>query len=355
MEKQQIIELSAVIMEEIAQRLNNTWYQKLQGRIQIRWTNKPAYNAWALSNSAVNEPPDHTIVLTHNLALTIYEDAMHYCRIAQSELIKPHFKPIFGKTFKGEETTLPIEFDVEDCQHIMFVAAFTWVIFHELGHLTQEHGVIRRRFAEIKTHQLEIADCEIFGEHTLDQSAIGCFHATELAADFEAIDWCILDLMTTFSEEQYIPSVYMLVCGISCVTHRFYDGQPLDSEGKLFGTHPNPILRMEFILPHIVELLDSDIVREKTNHQTDRTALSDLLSKAAYSSVFYWNIRFQSDAETAANLLVKGMVEKSEVQLHLREIIRVWDTLSPVVKKVRRFGPPLSIMDFTDEIRNKLR
>lgn len=354
MERDQIIALASHIMQEIEQRLNAVWYQELGGKISIEWTTQPVFNAWALSGAGVNEPPLHRILLSQHLALNIFEDAVNYCQVAETEFLKPLYEPLFGEQDADVSTTLPTEFQLEDCQHIMFVAAFTWVVFHELGHLTQEHGYIRRHFSKWKPSNLFMGECEIFGQHELNEQDVGFFQVTELAADFEAVDWCILDLMTTFSGADYIASSYLLVCGISCVVQRFFDGQPLDKNGKIHGTHPNPILRMEFVVPHVIELLDSEIVREKTAHGFTRLELSDLLSKASYSSVLYWHHRFRADPLEARNLLLQGMVVRSEAQIHLRKMVEFWDLLASEVEKVRRFGSPLALMSFTDEIRERL-
>ena len=116
----------------------------------------------------------------------------------------------------------------------IFVAAITWVFFHELGHLMQEHGVIRAEFgstAEGPGLAADIQDFEASGDDVLIGREAVVSHATELAADFEAMNFYVAELIRHVSDPTFASVeartevlaglVYVMLCGLSLVFFRF--------------------------------------------------------------------------------------------------------------------------------------
>jgi hypothetical protein len=59
-----------------------------------------------------------------------------------------------------------------------------------------------------------------------------------------------------------VDSIYLFVCGLSCILYRFHGLRNLTLSSLPKGTHPHPIIRMEIHVPHIFEFLDLEANRE---------------------------------------------------------------------------------------------
>ena len=116
--------------------------------------------------------------------------------------------------FYDDPAKLPNCFNGEEHVKNMFVAAITWVYFHEIGHLMQEHGVIRREFGPADGSALqttEVHDFEASSHQLINGREALVSHVTELAADFEATNFYVIELLRHVNHPDFPPCQYDLL------------------------------------------------------------------------------------------------------------------------------------------------
>lgn len=357
----EICDLAVEVISTIANDLQSGIYNDLGGALNVSWVAAENFNAWAESPGNLSEPPEHKICLHYELAIRLYKDTEEFCDFATTELID---NPAIGfRMMFGSAAPLPEAFTREDCVRNMFIAALTWVFFHELGHLTQEHGIIRSSFGNTPVEDFKIHEYEAMSNgQALTGRTSAISHVTEMAADFEATHFCTLELIRHFTNEElvgkdftgneFIGSIFMLICGISFIFHRFRGDRSEPPQTTPTGSHPHPSIRMEHYLPQLYEFLDYDSVREYTRHTLDRGGLVRLCAQAAYSGAAFWFSRRLRQQGNFSDQLVRGLRNRPEIKEYFRLIIDTWDEVEPVIKKNRRFGTPLGLMTFSDDFRN---
>ncbi|MES2207272.1 MAG: hypothetical protein V4525_10845 [Pseudomonadota bacterium] len=348
MEDFEIYNIAVEIIHSINQDINEAIYEGVNGSLSLVWSDQKLFNAWAESCEDFTKPPKHKIGLHYELARQIYRDAENYCNFAENELPKEKFQNLF--TILQPAPTLPAALSKDDCCYIMFVGALTWVYFHELGHLTQEHGYIRKIFST--NTSMAIHECLANSPNKLDEKNSILSHVMEIAADFEAITFCIFELSRHFEGEKLQGAIYMFICGISCIFHRFNEEKLLPSEAQPTGSHPNPIIRMEFNLPHIYELLD--IFQKPFKLHLDRKGIVHLYYRAAHSSSLFWLWQNTEIQDIPNYYFLEGILNRPDLKPYFRSIISTWDEIEPTITKIRRFGNDFGLIQFTEELREKL-
>ncbi len=323
------------------------------------------FGAYAESNAAITEPPKHIICLQYELVRQIYRDAEACCDFAENKVEQERLRQLLVSL--TEAPALPTCFSKDASVRNMFIAALTWVYFHELRHLIQEHGYIRKVFGGCPEANLTIHECDVSGSVTLVGKPSAVSHTTEFSADFEAVNFCIMELIRHFTNKEYvgndltgeefIGAMYLFVCRLSCVFYRFNGGKSLAPEREPSGSHPNPILRMELNLPHIIEILDMVAVRKLTGHNLDRKGLVNLYTQAAFSGAFFWLFRHGKEPVEPYHFLLNGLFNNSEARNYMRIIVKTWDEIESTIKTLRRFDiryPPFGLLRFTDQFRENI-
>lgn len=249
----------------------------------------------------------------------------------------------------------------------MFVAAITWVYFHEIGHLLQEHGVIRTEFASVHSDAVastDVHDLEASNHNLLVGREALISHVTELAADSEATSICVSELLRHVSHPDLVSEndrtevlsglIYLMVCSLALLFFRFNGKQPIHQTAIIEGSHPKPLTRLEFNVPKIFESLDMIGKLEVVSHGLDRKQLVLLCAKATLSTTLFWTMTKTDKPEIDDRFLPKGLLTNSDVLEYFQKIVGVWDEISPRVKEIRRFGYPLGFMTFTDSFRLRI-
>jgi hypothetical protein len=372
----EIYTLAQEVISSITGDLSNGIYADLTGNLTVSWIDRPRkFNAWAESNSPADMPPEHKIAIFYELARLIYKDAEEFCDFAGSELSNHSLKPLFNNS--SYIPSLPANFTKEDCVKNIFMAALTWVYFHELAHANQEHGVIHENFGgdQARTSVIEeyagnsmeeISD----SKPPLTGRASALSHVTEFAADFEATNKCIHELFRQFvykpheemlaldpesieledlRRDDYDPELfqsilYLFVSGLSCVFYRFHGLRSLT-------LHKVPVIRMEFHLPHIYEYLDLEPNRRLTKLSLDRRGLVELCLDAANSAAAFWITRKSGAQQYPAEFLLLGLRNRPSMREYFRIIVSTWDEIEPTIKNNRRFGTGLDLMNFPPDFR----
>lgn len=364
MEDTEIYELACQVLGTITHELNKGIYAQLGGELSIKWCPDKIYGAFASSPGETDKPPQHCITMYYEFVRQVWRDAEELCNFLRSIPEESGVNKLYD--FFDNRIKLPKCFNDEGHVQNMFVAAITWVYFHELGHLMQEHGIIRGEFGAHDIDTKKTTDVHDF-EASKDNLIVGrealISHVTELAADFEATNFYVSELLRHVCNPDFIDNrkrtevssglIYLMVCGISLVFFRFNGNQPILPTALVEGSHPNPLVRLEFIVPQLFENLDgiNNILKIL---DIDRRQLVSLCGKAAFSATLYWSMTKTEEHQLDNRFLLKGLLTNPVVLQYLQPIVESWDEMLPRVKEVRRFGTSHGLMSFTESFRQRI-
>ena len=347
MEDLKIYEISAEVLNGITKDLNESTYAPINGTLTLKWSTEPVFNASASSKSDLREPPEHEICLHYELVRQLYRDIEGFCEFYLQE----HTSNWWATFFKDLDDAPPLFefFTVEQCCHNMFVGALTFVYFHELGHLLQQHGYIRQKISG--DEQSHIFEHQIAGEAILRGKQSSVSHVTELCADNYATIKCLYELMRHFDDnkEELRVALFMLVCGLSCIFHKLSGEVACAPTEAPIGSHPNPSIRMELNLPHVYELMD--LVAVPSGHLMSRRDLVHLCSRASDSSSLYQLAKNGLNKPKNDYQFIRGLLNREGDRNYLKHIIETWDEIEDLLREVTIKGSDFDYLSFTEEFR----
>lgn len=365
MEDIEIYQLAGQVLGDLTHDLGDGIYAQLGGELSINWRKEKIFGAFASSPGESDKPPKHSITVYYEFVRQVWRDAEHFCKFMRSIPEGSDVDKLYD--FYDDRVKLPTCFNDEDHVKNMFVAAITWVYFHEIGHLMEEHGVIRGEFGPSDGGAKQTTDVYDF-EASKSKLIVGrealVSHVTELAADFEATNFYVIELLRHISDPDFVDDkartevfsglIYLMVCGLSLVFFRFNGNLPILPTAVVEGSHPKPLTRLEIIVPQIFESLDGNMARRVAGHDFDRKRLVFLCAKAAFSATLYWSMTKTENHKFDNRFMLKGLLSNPVVLQYLQPIVENWDEMLPRVKEVRRFGSPRGLMTFTDSFRKRI-
>ncbi len=350
MEDIKIYDIALEVLSGITEDLKESIYDPLKGVLALTWSREPNFNAYAKSKSDINSPPDHLICIHYELVRQLYRDVESFCDFYFNHLTKSEWEAFF----EGLDDAPPLTqyFTQEECTYNMFVGALTFIYFHELGHLLQQHWYIRQKFGE--SAETIINECQMASKSTLKGDAASVSHVTELCADFYATTKCLYELMRHFQDnkEELRGVLFIFVCGLSCIFHKFSGSVPYTPNEAPIGTHPNPSIRMEFNLPHIYELMD--LIAVPSGHSMSRRDLVHLCRRASDSSSLYYMAQNRVDWEYNDYLSIRGILNRPEDNSYLKHIVCKWDEIGTLLKRITIGGHKFDFLSFTQEFRDQI-
>ncbi len=363
MEDIEIYELGRNVLTTLNRELGERIYAKLNGELEIQWSSVQIFGAYASSHGSVDQPPQHCVTIHYMFVRQMWRDAENFCHFLNSIPAESDTDRLYD--FYGDNAKLPSCFSKEEQIKNLFIAALTWVYFHEIGHLMQEHGHIRARHGSIDDQKSsEVHEFYASEKAPLTGQSAVVSHTTELAADFEATTFYVLELVRhitdpNFSnkenrEEVFSGLLYLMICGLSIVFYRFNGALPLAPPTVPQGSHPDPLTRLEINIPHIFEMLSAPEMGEIIGHNLDRKQLVSLSGKAALSAALYWSMTNTTESKLDDRFLIKGLLSDAAVLQYLTHIVKCWDELLPEVRAIRRFGNPLGLLTFTDDFKERI-
>jgi len=347
----EIYELAGKVISSIAGDMQDGIYSDLDGELSIVWSQEKIIQAWAESKGSIDKSPSHKIGFHYELIRQVYRDIELYCEYIESQVDKNIFNMWFQNDVQPYNL-LTSHFAKEAYINNIFMAALTWVFFHELGHLKQEHGYIRNKFTNITISLIHETNVNNNEEIQGREAAIS--HVTEMAADFEAIDTCIFELIRQFQGEELKPAIYEFICGVSCVLYRFHGAKPFTAEHYPQGSHPNPLIRLENIIPQIYEFFSMEAVHQVIKVELTREDMVKICSSAATSVGLFWLRNNRAKVEVEDNYFLMGSWYRPGMESYLKVIIEIWDEIEPTIKKIRRFGTDFGLLRFSQENRDRL-
>ncbi len=347
MEDIRIYEISAEVLNGITSDLNESIYAPINGTLELKWSTEPTFNAYASSKSGIKSPPNHEICIHYELVRQLYRDIESFCEYYSQE----HASNWWSTFFRDLDDAPPLFefFTLEQCCFNMFVGALTFVYFHELGHLLQQHGYIRQKIGG--SEDSLINEHQVMGEAILRGKSSSVSHVTELCADSYATTKCLYELMRQFDDnkEELRVALFILVCGLSCIFHKFSNEVAYAPIEEPVGSHPNPSIRMELNLPRIYEILD--LVAEPSGHSMSRIELVHLCSRASDSSSLYQLAKRSSSKDDSNYPFIRGLLNRPDDRNYLQQIVNIWDEIENFLKEITIEGNDFDYLSFTQEFR----
>ena len=348
MEDIEIYNLAIDVVSSITNDLNENLYSKVNGTLSVHWLRDDKFNASARSRSSVDEPPSHIVNMYFELARQLYRDIDEYCNYIESECDKHIFDELFRGICEYKEI-LPSNFLKADYRKNMFISALTWVFFHELGHLEQEHGFIRSQLG--KNSEYLINECAMCGVEKLQGRDSAISHVTEMAADYASVSTCVVELIRHFKGEDLEKAIGVFVCAISCAIYKFHGKESLYLDSTPRGTHPIPIVRLANILPQVWETFDLAESRNVTKISMNRSDLVRMCSRNAATVGLFWFRKHSIAPNDFADFILERTINKPRGKEYMQIIVNTWDEIEPTLIKNRRFNNSLSLMGFSDHYR----
>jgi hypothetical protein len=374
METAEIIELAANTLSTVAQNVATAHYSDEGARLRWAWSTRPEDGlAIAFSYAEPPSPPDHLIRISHELVLDLYHDAESYCSFAQEELTPDRlnqFYPDFDPKPAYPEGMSPLA-----AIQNMFMASLTWVFFHELGHCMQEHCLIRRKYCHSQQPDF-VSESECVTS-SCSQTDASILHATEYAADAEATQHCIEDLVYHFLMTHIVDgngdllnpaeidpenvgfiefrqNLYLFICGVTLVFCRFNGQRAIFYSRHPERTHPLPLRRLERLLPQVWEVLDLGSLAS-VFHGLTRKQLVSIGIGAATSACMYWLQGAGQWPKPGEVFIPSGLPQDPYKETYWPPIIAAWDRISNDIIGQRRYGSELGLLKFSNAFRDLVR
>jgi hypothetical protein len=340
----EMFDLAVELAEKIKEQLNMEWYNKTEIVLSINWSTEPKLGAWASIGPTTDAPTRHTITLTYELIETIYSEALDFALFA------------FGR--KGEPPSSGVhliadQFELLQAAEFMFESGITFVIFHELAHINQCHGSIRAKYAPAGSSPCTINEFESLNDaQMLTGDLASIYHATEIAADFEALDWMATNLEAMFQGEDFCDHAYLQCAIVSCIMLMFNSDNPVRLDPLPAGSHPFPVPRMDLWVKayaeRTVQLSPWLQIEVSTEDVINR------LMDASFLALLKWMTRRQLPDVPQYTDFFKTVRAHPNFDRYMREIIKLWDVEYRSARNSRKFGGPLAVLYFSDEFRREI-
>ena len=340
----EVFDLAAEIAGRIKNHLDELWYEKAEITLSIMFSTKPKLGAWASVAPTVEAPTRHEITLTYALVEHIYSEALDFSMFAIGRK---------GQVNPSGAHMIPEQFDLLQAAMFMFESGITFLIFHELGQINQYHGPIRAKYGPTGTAISIISEFEVMDTtQMLTGDLASIFHATELAADFEALDWMANSLQAIFKGADFIDHAYLQCAIVSCIMLMFNGGNPVCLDPVPVGSHPYPVLRMDLWIKAYAER--TWVLSKALELETSKEEVTKRLMDASFWVLMKWMTRLQLPDVPCHTDFFKGMMAHQNYDSYMLEIINLWTLEYQQARRNRKYGGPFSVLYFTDQFRAKV-
>ncbi len=335
----ELIDRAVQFAHHIKDDLDSRWYTASEIELCIRWLDTSDVRATASAEPSLDRVDRHVISLSYGLIQELYSIAFEFARFS---IGNPEQQGIHLGVHM-----LPAQFELLDSADLMFMAGVLFVIYHEIGHLNQNHGAIRSLYGT-GIASCTIDDFEIAGEVPISGAQAAISHATEFAADAEALDWMAKQL-ECFRGSDYLDHAYLQCAMVSCIMFLFNGDRPVRIDAEPVATHPYPVVRMDYWVRLFAER--TAILSDHLQVAEDKPAIVKRLSDASFVATLSWLTRGQwMDAPNYSDFC-KGSSAHPNHASYMRHVIDIWSRHYEVARGARRYGGALSVLYFTDEFR----
>jgi hypothetical protein len=354
MEDHKIVELAVHVLSLIESDLNSDeqFYKGFGGTIELRWSDKKAFYADAQTASHPSEIAKHFVGLTYETVILMYRDIENYHKYISSSVDNSYFDEVFkGYEYPKALNTVITE---EESVRAMFISGITWIFFHEVGHLIQEHGHIRQFYRGSKDTNIVDSPTQVNDEkQQVEGFEAAVSHVTEFAADFYATVSCLRGLHHNFTNiEEFEETLRSFAAVIALIFYRFHGTTDYTPEKIPVGSHPKPLIRLEQNAPIFFEFITPEFLNHR-NSKLDRLSIINMTSWASITIGLFW-LRKHYQKIIPVDFFLSGSFQRPGMIEYHQVIIATWDEIKPVIDSVKRIDDYYSELKFSDEYREKI-
>ncbi|GEM_PF-3237087 len=334
----EIYEHANLIISAISKEISQKYQELNGGDLKVSWHESIAFNAYAHIKNEKNQTPDHAVGLHYELARKLYHDCVEFYEFINIDSVANNLQnlPEFILHF-------PTGIDKDAAIDYMFVASFSWVFFHECGHLSQGHKFVRSEYLnnEKYTHD-QIHESTSSESRKLSEEESLISHVTEFAADYHAtlmgisglIHNCLhSDIQISHTDKVdlvlKINTLYLL--GINLVFYNFHEKFFTECNFEFTTSHPHPLLRVGRLITLNIEYFDLINNSNFFNHKFDKLHLTTVGADCSILAYNYWcwsrNLILDIDN---SHLGINDYSNPNLLQYYNR-IITAWDKVLPTI------------------------
>ncbi len=364
METFEICQFAESVLRTMVLEINKETYIPNGGILQIYFSREEIKNAYAQNISTESSPFNHKITITYELICSLYENAVIFHNYLESEFDKKHFDFYFKEDVNYNDL-IPEKWNQEQFCKNLFLAALTWIFFHELAHLNQNHFKLVTR--TYKLNDLSTRNNIIFDEIIFlikfdnGQSTFTDNHVFEFFADYEATIICISELIRHFYDDskELENMIYIFTCGVSLALYSFQnkDYFEISLEDSFTYSHPLPLVRLGMVIPILNEFFSliakaSYEIEGKKLLNLDRKEIVQLTNRAwVVNSLFWWRIA-NVPSEFLKNFQIIGLLSDEDFKQYLKLIVKKSDEFREKIIEQQLIRNQFTVMTFTDQVRN---
>lgn len=301
---------------------------------EISWVSMPGESVNARANPGDIARISHEIGIRDGLIVKLHQATGDFCKTRSTADVK----------YVGMRQAMYALFAKEvwrDTHLWLFRFGLSFTVFHEVGHLNQQHGLFRRKLGlRAGNHSLDDdahfeyadGDAELTGEEALLAQTL------ERCADFEGVKRT-MDVIRAMSStpdgkpqdrEQTTRMVWLALVGMCIFCYLLHEERGSRQLYPLLGGHPRPSARMLEIVrdthQYILRYPDFFPLSE------DPDACLDFLEEAVITASQFWHSRSSSPEIPT----VHAEMQDSADYLRWRESIRTkWNEIVPVLNAQR--------------------
>jgi hypothetical protein len=352
LEDSEIIDLAVDVLSKVTSLMNESLYTELGGKLTNLWSTKNYFYACASVGSKVDEPPKHFITLSYETAVLLYRDIEFYSKYIETGIDNAIFDQIF-KDFEYPKT-LSIHADKGLSYKQMFISGITWIFYHELGHLIQEHGYIRTQYnCHVSTDIVDCASNDVENDSVLSGKPSAVSHVTEMAADYYATVSCLIALLHHFEEDELEAEIRSFTSALALVFYRFHGINPYERTEIPIGSHPQPLIRLEQTMPLIFEFYSKfDLANEK-KFKLNRLDLVNITEWSSFTAGIFW-LKKSNQKGIPEDFMISGSLQRPGMVDYHRVMLRIWDEIKPEIDKIKRHSNLYAELQFSPQYRKTL-
>lgn len=312
------------LVDYLSDQMRSQIYNHSDTTLTVSWSSSPNFYA---SAGASSDNSTHHITIGYELLEKIYKDSLLLSHTSVKIFADDRYKLLFGDKHRSTNGVLPEDTDPDQCKLLMFRGTVTFIFFHELAHLIQGHGFLNGSVNANKLHELV--------EHNLNEDtsteSVELSHYLEICADTEAINWTLQAMAICSSNKKlnYTP-FYMLVCGLTCMFHRFFESST--SNIGFLGSHPNPSIRKDFVRNTLLAETSKRIYKENSSWKYNYSSMVMDISLAQLHAHLYWHLAHNIE-ESMPRMMSIHSFSSPDVQPYLSKLFSINEQLSPKINQ----------------------
>lgn len=334
-----IDQLATWVFEEMRRKFSKSQY--IGGR-NLSIGSIPTETFEAHASVRKDDSNEHSIQISYGVPIDIRKDAILLPEICVRHFVEDKYSELFKilDFGNGPKCVLPPDLDPAVAKEKFFRISLAWLYLHEQSHLFQGHGSIFAEETGLQGVSGQFLWEDVMFSHEkqnqLTGNAAWISHCFELAADYEATNLVVQLLVIDDKQTLKKSSLWLLICGLTCIFHRFYGDKRPAHGGVATGTHPDPAIRMRAMYTAIVgTLMHSKVVKYVPWAKTAED-LQAVMEHAYTVANMYMQIAHFDNPEFPEFMRRMADTDQS-VESYFSEIENKWCELRPKVMS-RYFG-----------------